>query len=250
MIKTIIIDDEQPAREYLEKLIDRYFPNKFAIVKKCANAAQGYEAIKEHNPDLVFLDIRMQEESGFEMLKRFEMVDFEVIFTTAHSQYALEAIKQSALDYLLKPIDYIDLRSAIKKYEKKTEYRNELDRIRLLLENLDIGNHLQPKIAFPCENGYKLVRSNTILYCKAEGNYTSIAMVDGSSFVLARTLKKNEEQLPSQLFLRIHKSYLVNLNYIKEYRNVDGNYVMLTNNERLPIASRKKTEVIEKILER
>ena len=250
MIKTIIIDDEQPARDYLEKLIDRYFPHKFSITKKCSNATEGYEAIKEYRPDLVFLDIRMQEGSGFEMLKRFDIVDFEVIFTTAHSEYALKAIKQSALDYLLKPIDQMDLHSAIKKYEKKTQYRNELDRIRLLLENLDNGNGFQPKIAFPSGDGYKLVRRNTIQYCKAEGNYTRIALVDGSSFMLARTLKKVEEQLPSDLFLRIHKSYLVNLNCIKEYGNSDGNYVTIANNERLPIASRKKTEVIERILER
>lgn len=250
MIKTIIIDDEQPARDYLEKLISRYFPNKFAIVQKCANIDHGLEAIKEHRPDLVFLDIRMQDGSGFDLLKRIDMVEFEVIFTTAHSEYALEAIKQSALDYLLKPIDQMDLRSAIKKYEKKTQYRNDLDRIRLLLENLDNGNGLQPKIAFPSGDGYKLVRANTIQYCTAEGNYTRFYLVDGSSFVLARTLKKVEEQLPSNLFLRIHKSYLVNLNCIKEYGNSDGNYVTIANNERLPIASRKKTEVIERILER
>ncbi len=250
MIKTIIIDDEQPARDYLEKLITRYFPNKFAIVQKCTNINHGFESIKEHKPDLVFLDIRMQDGSGFDLLKLFDTVDFEIIFTTAYSEYALEAIKQSTLDYLLKPIDQIELGSAIKKYEKKTQYRNELDRIRLLLENLDNGNGLHSKIAFPSGDGYKLVRANYIQYCKADGNYTKVYQVDGSSFVLARTLKKIEEQLPSHLFLRIHKSYLVNLNCIKEYGNSDGNYVTIANNERLPIASRKKAEVIERILER
>lgn len=250
MIKTIIIDDEQPARDYLEKLIVRYFPNKFSIIKKCENIDQGFQSIKRHKPDLVFLDIKMQNGSGFDLLKQFDVVDFEVIFTTAHSEYAIEAIKQSALDYLLKPIDQIDLHSAIKKYQKKTQYKNELDRIRLLLENLDLGTHIQPKIAFPSEDGYKLVKSNTIKYCMAEGNYSRIFLVDGNSFILARTLKKIEEQLPSHLFLRIHKSYLVNLNYVKEYINTGGNYLTLINNERLPIASRKKTEVIERILER
>lgn len=250
MVKTIIIDDEEPAREYLKKLIDRYFPNKFTVVKKCKDIEQGFQSIKHFKPDLVFLDIKMQNGSGFDLLKQFDVVDFEVIFTTAHSEYAIEAIKQSALDYLLKPIDQMDLYSAVKKYQKKTEYKNELDRIRLLLENIDPGNHLHPKIAFPTEDGYKLIKSNSIQYCKAEGNYSRIFLVDGNSFILARTLKKIDEQLPSHFFLRIHKSYLVNLNYVKEYTNTGGNYLTLINNERLPIASRKKTEVLERILER
>ena len=250
MVKTIIIDDEQPARDYLEKLISRYFPTKFTILKKCKDIDEGFKAIKNYKPDLVFLDIKMQNGSGFDLLKLFDVVDFEVIFTTAHSEYAIDAIKQSALDYLLKPIDHIELHSAIKKYQKKTEYKSELDRIRLVLENIDSGNHLHPKIAFPTEDGYKLIKSNNIQYCRAEGNYSRIFLIDGNSFILARTLKKIEEQLPSHFFLRIHKSYLVNLNYAKEYINTNGNYLTLINNERLPIASRKKTEVIERILER
>jgi len=248
MIKTLIIDDEEPARDYLEKLIDRYFPNKFIILQKCSTVEDGYSAIKNHTPHLVFLDIRMREGSGFELLQRFNNLDFEVVFTTAHSEYALEAIKQSALDYLLKPINHLELSSAIKKFEHKTKYRNELDRVRLLLENLDMGVNRYPKVAFPCQEGYKLIKSNTIQYCKAEGNYTQIKQIDGSSFILARTLKKVEEQLPSHLFLRIHKSYIVNLNYVKGYLNTDGCYVILTSNQRLPISSRKKTEVIEKLI--
>lgn len=248
MIKTIIIDDEAPARDYLEKLVDRYFPNKLVILQKCSTIEDGYIAIENNKPHLVFLDIRMREGSGFELLKRFNNVEFEVIFTTAHSEYALEAIKQSAVDYLLKPISHLELSSALKKFEHKTKYRNELDRVRLLLENLDMGVDRYPKVAFPCHDGYKLIKSNTIQYCKAEGNYTQVKQIDGSSFILARTLKKVEEQLPPNLFLRIHKSYIVNLNYVKGYLNTDGCYVILTSNQRLPISSRKKTEVIEKLI--
>ena len=130
MIKTLIIDDEQPAREFLEKLLNRYVPNKFVVVHKVGNIEQGFEQIKLQKPHLVFLDIKMQGGSGFELLKKINSIDFEVIFTTAYSEFALEAIKQSALDYLLKPINHIDLGTAIKKFEKKTKYQNELDRIK------------------------------------------------------------------------------------------------------------------------
>ena len=248
MIKAIIIDDEQPARDYFEKLINRYFPNKFAVVEKCSSVGEGIKAINFHSPDLVFLDIRINDDTGFALLKKLEKIDFEVIFTTAHSEYALEAIKQSALDYLLKPINQIELGTAIKKFEKKTEYGYELTRIRLLIENLDTGNKLHQKVALPYENGYRIIKCNTIQYCKSDGNYTLVKLVDSTSFILAKTLKTIEDLLPENLFIRIHKSYLVNQNYIKGYINNNGCCVILNSNEELPIASRKKTEVIEKIL--
>lgn len=248
MIKAIIIDDEQPARDYLEKLITRYFPNKFSIIKKCASVCEAITAVNNLSPDLIFLDIKINDSTGFDLLKKLEKIDFEVIFTTAHSEYALEAIKQSALDYLLKPINQIELAAAIKKFEKKTEYNYELERIRLLIENLDTGNKIHQKVALPYENGYRIVKCNTIQYCKSDGNYTLVKLVDSSSFILAKTLKNIEELLPKKLFVRIHKSYLVNQNHIKGYVNNDGSYVILNSNEKLPISSRKKTEVIEKIL--
>lgn len=247
MIKTIIIDDEEPARDYLEKIINRYFPNKLLILKKCTNIAEAVEAINTYNPDLVFLDIRMKSESGFDLFKKIDKTEFEVIFTTAYSEYALEAIKQSALDYLLKPINHIELGQSLKKFEKKTQYKFELDRIRLLLDNINISNNEYPKIAFPSEYGYKLINSDKILYCKADINYTIIKLIDNSSFIISKTLKKIEELLPNNLFLRIHKSYLVNINAIKEYNNKEGSFLIISNQERLPISSRKKTEIIEKL---
>lgn len=247
MIKTIIIDDEQPARDYLEKIVNRYFPNKFLILQKCSDVEEGINAINFYNPDLVFLDIRMKNQSGFDVFKKLDKVEFEVIFTTAYSEYALEAIKQSALDYLLKPINHIELGQAIKKFERKNQYKHELDRIRLLLDNINISNVEYPKIAFPSEYGYKLVKSDRILYCKADINYTVIKLIDNSMLIVSKTLKKVEELLPPTLFLRIHKSYLVNINSIKEYSNKEGCFVILTNQEMLPISTRKKTEIIEKL---
>ena len=248
MIKALIIDDEKPAREFLEKLLDRYFPNKFVVIQKVGNIEQGFEQIKLHKPHLVFLDIKMKGGSGFELLRKFKSIEFEVIFTTAYSEFALEAIKQSALDYLLKPINHIELGSAIKKFETKTKYQNELDRIRILLDNMDTSINPYPKIAFPVSEGYKLIKSNVIVCCKAETNYTLIKQIDGSSITIAKTLKKVEELLPDDLFLRIHKTFLVNVNFVQGYTHADGSYLLLTNNEKLPISSRKKSQVIEKIL--
>ena len=119
MIKAIIIDDEINAQSLLEKTLDRYFPNKFNIVEKCISVDEGVQAIKKYEPDLVFLDIQMPEKNGFELFKHFEVINFEVIFTTAHDKFGIKAIKRSALDYLLKPINHLELAEAVKKFEKK-----------------------------------------------------------------------------------------------------------------------------------
>lgn len=248
MIKTIIVDDEAPARELMRSLLQRYFNNKFIIVAECASIKEAQDQIELNQPDLVFLDIKMKNGSGFDLLKRLDKIQFEVIFTTAYSEFALEAIKQSALDYLLKPINPADLIIAIKKFEEKNLNRFELDRIRLLLENLETGSKEYPKIAFPASEGYKLIRASTIKYCVADINYTKIHLIDGTSFVVSKTLKRIEELLPMELFIRPHKSYLVNQNMIKAYSNKEGHFLVLVNNEQIPISSRKKNEILTQIL--
>ncbi|MGB0933391.1 MAG: LytR/AlgR family response regulator transcription factor [Lishizhenia sp.] len=248
MIKTIVVDDEAPARELMSSLLHRYFNNKFIIVAECANIQEAFTEIEMHQPDLVFLDIKMKNGSGFDLLKKFNKVNFEVIFTTAYSEFALEAIKQSALDYLLKPINPADLLSAVNRFEKKNQNKFELDRIRLLLENIEPGANDYRKIAFPSNDGYKLVKVNTIKYCVADINYTRIFFLDGNSFVVSKTMKRVEELLPNNLFIRTHKSYLVNVNIIKEYSNKEGHCLILANNEQIPISNRKKNEVLARIL--
>lgn len=168
MIKTIIVDDEYNAREFLEKLLTRYFPDKFIILDKCESVDEAIVSIEKYNPELVFLDIQMPNKNGFQLFKELNKVHFEVIFTTAHSEFAIDAIKCSALDYLLKPINYIDLLDTIKKYDSKQNKASQEEKLRLLLENVDTGGSEFNRIALPTENGFELLKTNAILYCKAD----------------------------------------------------------------------------------
>mgnify|MGYP000739729596 FL=1 len=163
MIKVVIIDDEVNAQGVLQNTINRYFPNKFSVVAICGSVSQGVEAINRLEPELVFLDIQMPGENGFELFKYFKVVKFEVIFTTAYEQFALKAIKCSALDYLLKPINHLDLANSIKLFETRYQQNSGQKKLALLLENLNLDNQNSYKIAFPTLEGFDLIHSNQIL---------------------------------------------------------------------------------------
>lgn len=248
MIKTLIVDDEFNARDFLEKLLSTYFPNKFLIVGKCESVDEALKAVELYEPELVFLDIQMPKKSGFDFVKELKSIPFEIIFTTAHSEFAINAIKISALDYLLKPINYIDLLDAVKKFEQRHSLSNEQEKLRLLIENIDTGSSEYKKIAFPTEHGLELVKTNSIIYCEASSNYCIIHCVNGKKITLSKTLKYIEELLPKEIFFRIHKSYLVNLNFVNKYFKGNESKVELTNGITLSVSLRKKEEFVEALV--
>ncbi len=248
MIKAVIIDDEVNAQNLLEKTLEKYFPNKFHIAEKCTSVDSGVLAIKKHEPELIFLDIQMPEKNGFELFRYFEVINFEVIFTTAYNQFAIKAIKRSALDYLLKPINHLDLAEAVKKFERKNERNFSQKKLSLLLENLNVNDQNVHKIAFPTVEGFELIHTNQILYCKAESNYCCIKRIDGFTKMATKTLKFVEEILPVNSFKRIHKSYVINLNYVVRYNKINKE-IELTNGEKLPVSFRKEEEFINAILQ-
>lgn len=248
MIKTIIIDDEINAQNLLEKTLTRYFPNKFNIVEKCNSVDFGVLAIEKHEPELVFLDIQMPDKNGFELFRYFEVIKFEVIFTTAYNQFAIKAIKRSALDYLLKPINHIDLSESLKKLERKNKGSFAQKKLSLLLENLNVNDQNVNKIAFPTLEGFELIHTNQILYCKAQNNYCIIKKIDGITHMVSKTLKYVENILPVNSFKRIHKSYVINLNFAVRY-NKTNKEVELTAGEKLPVSFRKEDEFINAILQ-
>jgi two-component system LytT family response regulator len=248
MIRTIIIDDEQNGRELLSKLLVRYFDNKIVVLDTCDSVKKGVNAINKHNPDIVFLDIQMPNENGFELFKYFDKINFEVIFTTAHKDYAIDAVRHSALDYLLKPISYIDLMSSIKRFENNRDAFKRQERISLLLESLSSDNISFNKVALPTNRGYELQKLGNILYCEADSNYCKIICIDGKELLLSKTLKYVEELLANELFFRIHKSYLVNLNYITKFDKIDDLKITLTNGAQLPVSVRKKEQFLNAIL--
>jgi len=250
MIKTIIVDDEHHASEFLEKMLKRYFPNKFIICKTSESIDAAVKAIELYQPDLVFLDIQMPNKNGFELFKEIKEINFEVIFTTAHSEFAIDAIKMSALDYLLKPINYIDLLGAISRFENKTKEENHKKQLNVLIENIDSGESAHKKIAIATETGFEFVKFNTIIYLEAQSNYTKFYLSNNLTLITSKTLKHFEELLPSDLFFRTHKSYLVNMNFIKRFSKVDELLIELITGQKLPVSVRKKEEFINAIIQK
>ena len=187
MIKTIIVDDEHHASEFLEKMLKRYFPNKFIICKTNESIDDAVKAIEIYQPDLVFLDIQMPNKNGFELFKEIKEINFQVIFTTAHSEFAIDAIKMSALDYLLKPINYIDLLGAINRFENKTKEENHKKQLNVLIENIDSGETAHKKIAIATETGFEFVKFNTIIYLEAKSNYTKFYLSNNLTIITSKT---------------------------------------------------------------
>jgi two-component system, LytTR family, response regulator len=245
MLKAIIVDDELKSRESLRILIED-FCEGIQIQQLCQNVAEVVAAIDEIEPDVVFLDIQLQRETGFDLLTQLKNYNFAVIFTTAYSEFAIKAFKFSAIDYLLKPIDIEELRGAIKKVGRRNSNDIE-EKINQLFQNLQSKNTDNYKLALPTSDGLVFVRVSDILYCVASSNYTEINMVDSKKHLVSRTLKEYEDILVEQNFFRIHNSYLINLNRIKKYVRGEGGYVVMNNDVSLDVSKRKKDGFLSRI---
>lgn len=244
MLRAIIVDDEPKSLKNLEVLTERFVKN-ISVAATCRTVTEAISAIEKHRPDIVFLDIQMQNETGFDLLSRIENIDFEVIFVTAYSDFAIQAIKFSAIDYLLKPIDVEELKSAVKKVEEKRLGRVS-GRLRMLRDNLRAQTNGH-KIALPATDGLVFIAVNQILYCEASSNYTVFHTMDKKQYVVCKTLKEYEELLTTHNFFRIHHSYLVNLDEVKKYVKGEGGHVVLNNNVSLDVSKRKKTEFLNRL---
>lgn len=250
MTNCIIIDDERRSREALKKIIDRFLSDKITIVGTAESVQEGVYLIKEKEPELVFLDIEMPNESGFKLFDYFDDIDFEIVFTTAYRQYAIDAFKYSAVDYLLKPINYLDLEETIDRIETKRQKESKGIRVKTLMNNLKSTSESFNKIALPTLEGYQLEKVADIMYCEADENYSKIHTIHKNTILVTRTLKAMEELLQGDVFFRIHKSYLVNLNYIKSYSKIDGYRVTLENGVVLDVATRRNDSFVKALTKR
>lgn len=245
-IRTIIIDDEEGARESLANILARYF-DEVEVVAKADNINDGERIIKEEKPDLVFLDIEMPMGNAFDLLERFETVDFGIIFITAYDQYAIQAIKFSALDYLLKPIDPDDLKNAVERFKERHAKPNEHnDRIDALRQNLAAPKR-PTKIGIPESDGIVFVAINDITRCESDGNYTIIKLTNGSKILSSKTLGDYEDMFTHSNFFRVHRSHLVNLDHLSKYVKGEGGYVILSDGSEIEVARRKKSEFMERL---
>ena len=245
MINAIIIDDEANNIENLQSIIEKY-AGHVKIVGKALSADEGKPLIALHQPDLLFLDIQMSGKSGFDLLKELPKIDFEVIFITAYDRYGIQAIKFSALDYLLKPVNIQELLTAIEKAELKISSKRESSNIQNLLKYLKGGKEV-PKIALPTLKEIMYVKVSDIIRCEAENNYTNFFLTNGEQVLVCKTLKEFSELLRPHNFIRSHQSHLVNIEFVKSFLKEDGGVLLLTNLDRIPI-SRQNREIVREAL--
>jgi two-component system LytT family response regulator len=240
-ITCIIIDDQPSDIALFQNSIDRHFKDKLNLVGCAMSVKEGVELINKYNPEIVFLDIEMPVENGFKLFDYITEFSFEVIFITGFQHYAIEAIKYAALDYLVKPINWNHLSNALTRFEKKREANSSQKRIETFISNLKNGTDINLKIAIPTIDGYYMEKINDIIYCEGDVNYTRVHLCDGRLLMVSRTLKEVEALLSNQHFFRIHKSFLVNLNFVKSYSRSE-NGITLDNKEKLPVSTRKNDE--------
>lgn len=248
MFTTILIDDEANSRSALSKKIAAACP-QLQIVAECSNGLEGIEAIKKHQPEIVFLDIEMPHMNGFTMLQHIEEKNFELVFTTAYNQYAINAIRMGAFDYLVKPVDAAELKTVVARFAEKKQNSSTSERLQLLLTQLSGNNNTAPqKIAVATQEGLEIVTVENVVYMEAVGNYTQLHFLAGKPLTASKTLKEFEEMLQYAGFFRIHNASLVNMLYIKKYVKGDGGQVILSNGLMLDVARRRKEELVELLM--
>lgn len=244
MIKAVLIDDEKNALEVLEMQLTR-FCKEVTVVASCDGGMKGIAAIKKYAPDLVFLDIEMPHKNGFDVLHETKEINYDVVFTTAYDQFAIKAFKFSALDYLLKPVDILELQAAVEKVRNKKGDRGLDEKIKILLEQLQPSQKLTHKIALPVGDAMQFMEPDEIIRCESDSNYTHIFLANGKKITMAKTLKEVEENISGAPFFRIHQSHLVNMNHIGKYIKGDNAYVVMKDGTQIGVSRNKKEAFLE-----
>ncbi|MFC4817110.1 MULTISPECIES: LytR/AlgR family response regulator transcription factor [unclassified Flavobacterium] len=248
-MKVIIIDDENKARRLISTIISENFPEITSLLE-ASDLKEGVSLIKEHQPEIVFLDIEMPNHSGLEIMDFFEPneVNFQVIFITAYNDYAIQAFKLSAVDYILKPVDISELKNAVEKAKQNIEKANindKLENLRKVFHQLSLN-----KIILEVPKGILFVAHDDIILFEADGMYTKVYMKNNESQLICKPLKHFADQLSEKfIFYKPHRSYLVNLRYMKELSKKDGFHIIMENNKTIPIAKEKKEEFMQMIQE-
>ena len=244
MIKAVIIDDENKSIEALEGLLKRYCAN-VKVVAKANGCSSGIEVINANRPNVVFLDIQMPDGSGFKLLEDLGEINFDIIFTTAYDQFAIKAIKYSALDYLLKPIDPDELKKAVEKLSLKMQGGYIHNNIKVLLDNIKTSWQVPAKIILSTSEGMHVVEVSNIIRCESDDYYTRFFLNNGKTIMVSKTLKENEELLGDQQFIRPHRSHLVNIKYIRSFLKTDGGTIVMSDDSRIPVSRRKREKIVE-----
>mgnify|MGYP000859369412 FL=1 len=248
MIDAIIIDDEEHCIQRLDKLLSQQCADLISVRARCNTVQEGLRQINERRPSLVFLDVMLNNETGFDLLKQLPEINFDVIFITAHDKYAIEAFRFSALDYLLKPVDPDELLTAVNKLRKKLSVNDTAQKLETLFKNLAVQQNMQKRIAVPGINGTDFIQIGDIMRCQSEGNYTIIFLKDNRKITVAKTLKEFEDLLCNYDFFRVHNSHIVNLAFVKTYSKGKSGYLTMTDDTEIEVATRRREEFMKKML--
>lgn len=248
-MNAIIVDDEPDGIRTLQKLLEYNCPD-VAVTTTCNSAPAAFEHLRNHQPDVVFLDIRMPGTSGFDLLESLPVKNFEVIFVTAHNEYLLKALQLSAVDYLMKPVDEDRLIEAVERIKQKRSGKDNYARTETLLHNMNkTVLPLEMRICLPTQKGFSVVKLEEIIYCEAQRSYTLFRLTNNKTMLVSKPLSDYEKLLSGTLFLRIHKSCLINLMHVKEYARGEGGTVIMSNGMEIEVARRKKDQFLLSIKE-
>lgn len=248
-MKAILVDDEPDGIRTLKKMLDLHCPDVH-VVATCFNAITAEQQIAEFKPDVVFLDIQMPGKSGLELLSELPAKNFEVVFVTAYNEYILQALQYSAADYLLKPVDEDRLIEAVQRVEQKLQAGKKEERTEALLHNLNkTGNPAEMRLCLPTLKGFIVLRLEEIIYCEAERSYTVFHLEGNKTVTVSKPLFDYDNLLKDTSFLRIHKSFLINLYHVKEYQRGEGGLVIMSDNAEIEVSRRKKDQFLLKVKE-
>ncbi|MEO7308546.1 MAG: LytTR family DNA-binding domain-containing protein [Ferruginibacter sp.] len=240
-ISALIIDDEFQSRKLVAKMLSLFFP-EISIVNEAATIHEAVTAIKTHAPQLVFLDIQLHQENGFDLLDKIADPDFGLIFITAYNEFAIKAFRYNALDYLMKPLDTEEFQAAVIKALKQISlaHKNSAEQIGLLKQQWDNPKKLPDRVVIPTTEGYMVIPVQDIFYCHANSNYTEFYLTDKTKLISSYTMGQYEEILSDHNFFRIHRSYMVNLAYIKMYKKGDGGTVVMNDGQEIEVSRSNK----------
>ncbi|SHJ84327.1 LytR/AlgR family response regulator transcription factor [Pseudozobellia thermophila] len=246
MLNAIIVDDERHCRDALENLVAKH--RSFLDLKSSVSTVSAaIEAIETFGPDVVFLDVHLQNETGFDLLKQLDRIDFYIIFTTAYEAYAVNAFKYSAFDYLLKPIDPDEFQETLNRLRDRRNEENHAKKLEVLFHNFEARFDGVKKIAIPTVKDFTFLNVSDVVRCESDGNYTHIFTARGKKLTSTRTLKYFEEFLGDVQFFRIHKSHYVNLAHVEKYIKGKGGYVVMSDGARLEVAVRRKDDFLRRL---
>ncbi|MEA2041601.1 MAG: LytTR family DNA-binding domain-containing protein [Bacteroidota bacterium] len=239
MFKIIIVDDEERARVSIRSIIESNVSG-VEIVAMGVDVKSGTELINKHQPDIVLLDINLPDGSGFDIIKNLPKVEFKLIFVTAYEEHALSAFKVSAIDYIVKPIDYAELTAAIEKAKQEIQQINTGKKILNFFDNAAKNNKSDKKIVLKTSESIHIIKIQDIIRCKSDNNYTRFFFEAGNPILVSNTLKNYEEILTPFNFFRTHQSHLINLEHVQRFDKKDGGFIIMSDEKEIPVSNRKK----------